>query len=128
MPCGHVFCKYCLTKWKLQCRNRQYDCPNCRQKVGRDKVTPNIYLENLISSWMGELGPDTLAERKKAIAFREGRKYLIKILKMVHLRMQPRFQNKRPNSRQTRRKNWRGTRTEVDGEDVAPQGRLPPAA
>ena len=71
MPCGHVFCKFCLSKWKKQCQSRQYDCPNCRQKVGRDRVTPNLYLENLITSWTSELGADMLAERKKAVEDRE---------------------------------------------------------
>jgi hypothetical protein len=72
MPCGHVFCQYCLAQWKKQCQQRQYDCPNCRQKVGRDKITRNLYLENLITSWTKELGPDMLAAREKAIEERKG--------------------------------------------------------
>ena len=72
MPCGHVFCRLCLRKWKRQCQSRQYDCPNCRQKVGRDKVNPSRYLENLIESWAAELGPDMREERTKAVHDRMG--------------------------------------------------------
>ena len=73
MPCGHIFCKFCLLQWKKSCQHRQYDCPNCREKVGRDKVPPSIYVENIITSWMSELGPEMLAERKKAIEERKGK-------------------------------------------------------
>lgn len=72
LPCGHVFCKFCLMKWKQSCHSRPFDCPNCRQKVGREKLTPNFCLENLIASWTKELGPDMLAARNKSIKEREG--------------------------------------------------------
>ena len=75
LPCGHVFCKFCLMKWKQSCHSRPFDCPNCRQKVGREKLTPSFCLENLIASWTKELGPDMLAARNKSIKEREGNKY-----------------------------------------------------
>jgi hypothetical protein len=72
LPCGHVFCSFCLGQWKKKCFSGHYDCPNCRHKIGKEKVTPNLYLENLITSWTKELGPNMLQEREKAIALRKG--------------------------------------------------------
>jgi len=72
-----VFCRYCLSKWKRQCQSRQYDCPNCRQKVGRQPITPNLYLENLITSWTSALGPELLEERERAEREREGERVML---------------------------------------------------
>ena len=72
MPCGHVFCQFCLSDWKKECSNKPFVCPNCRHKVQRDKVVPNIYLENLIQSWTKALGPETLKERERVLEERKG--------------------------------------------------------
>ena len=71
LPCQHVFCSFCLLQWKKKCTSGHYDCPNCRQKIGKEKVHPNRYLENLISSWMEELGPEHLKQREDVIQERK---------------------------------------------------------
>ena len=73
LPCGHVFCKYCFAQWKKSCHQRPVDCPNCREKIGRVKVTPNVYLQNLIDSFIKDLGPDMIAAREKIVAERQSK-------------------------------------------------------
>ena len=71
LPCGHIFCKFCLVQWKKECSSRPFNCPNCREKVGREKVVPNYYLENLIDSWTKELGAEMAEARSKSVVERE---------------------------------------------------------
>jgi hypothetical protein len=36
IPCGHIFCYDCLTKWRLQCKKDEklhVPCPICRQSL-----------------------------------------------------------------------------------------------
>ena len=86
MPCGHVFCQFCLSDWKKECSNKPFVCPNCRHKVQRDKVVPNIYLENLIQSWTKALGPETLKERERVLEERKGEIKLNQVLTLVLLK------------------------------------------
>lgn len=69
LPCGHVFCAFCVLQWKKRCGSAM-SCPNCRHKVGRDKITPNIYVENLITNFIQGFADDMKAERERQIAER----------------------------------------------------------
>ncbi|XP_059095731.1 E3 ubiquitin-protein ligase RNF8-like isoform X2 [Tigriopus californicus] len=69
LPCGHVFCAFCVLQWKKRCGSAM-SCPNCRQKVGRDKITPNVYVENLINNFIQGYGDDMKAERERQMAER----------------------------------------------------------
>ncbi|XP_071745860.1 uncharacterized protein [Lepeophtheirus salmonis] len=61
--CGHVFCEYCITKWKHKCKENQLTCPNCRLSV--TSYSKNHYIENLIESLVRKFGDDIQKEREK---------------------------------------------------------------
>ena len=46
--CGHLFCWPCLHRW-LETRPDKQECPVCKSRVNRDKVTP-IYGHGVDSS------------------------------------------------------------------------------
>lgn len=89
LPCGHIFCKHCFQQWKKSCNQRPLDCPNCKEKVyistvnsqqvckpsssqvGRAKVTPNVYIQNLIDSFIQDLGSDMASAREKIVKSRK---------------------------------------------------------
>jgi len=71
LNCGHVYCQYCLERWKKDCKknNKPYTCPNCRSKITNS--VRSIHLDNLIAAIFRDANDEVKKDREELIKDRQ---------------------------------------------------------
>ena len=71
LGCGHVYCRFCLEQWEMQCGNcfAEFNCPNCREPI--TTYNKSLQLDNLIKSMYQGLGEVSQREREALIEERK---------------------------------------------------------
>merc|ERR1719510_1705228 len=107
LGCGHVYCRYCLEQWEINCGNcfAKFNCPNCREPI--TQFHKSLQLDNLIQSMYKGLSDTLQKEREDLIKERKNEESKAKEKQELEQRQREQEELERRQNRQRGRRNQR---------------------